>query len=57
MKKKPITARAYAERLYMLDKSTGKAELCQDTVIIHSRVNAFIDGVNWAKRQASKGRR
>lgn len=56
MKKKP-TPREYAQRLYMADRCTGAAAYVQDTVIIHSRVNAFLDGVNWERRRARATKR
>ncbi len=56
MPKRTQTPRQYAERLYMADKSTGRAYTLRDCDVIECRVKAFIDGVNWQKRQARAGK-
>lgn len=51
----PQTAEAYARYRYMLDDCDGilQAQM-SDTAIVHTRIRAFMDGVNWAKRQRRK---
>lgn len=57
MKRVPQTAQAYAQHLYMASKCTHALCSITDAEIINSRVRAFVDGVNWQKRQAAKKRR
>jgi len=57
MKKKPLTAKAYAEYLYMAARADGdRVNLLNDKQVVDCRVRAFVDGVNWQKRQARKRR-
>lgn len=58
MTQRPKTARAYASYLYMAGKNTGVIQApMSDTATTEMRVSAFVDGVNWAKRQARKTKR
>jgi hypothetical protein len=50
----PQTAKAYAEYLYMHHKCVGTPVSMNDFGVIECRVRAFIDGVNWQKRQARR---
>lgn len=50
----PRTAKAYAEYLFMLKSCVGTPVSMNDFAIVDCRVRAFVDGVNWQKRQARK---
>lgn len=52
--KKKQTPMEYAKKLYMADRCNGAKSVLDDHSIIGCRVMAFIDGVNWQKRQARK---
>jgi hypothetical protein len=56
-KTKPPTAIAYAARLYMAGDCNGAVSTMTDHDIVNCRIRAFVDGVNWAKRQARKKQR
>lgn len=43
-----------AKRLYMADRCNGAVQPMTDHEVIAVRVNAFVDGVNWQKRQARR---
>jgi hypothetical protein len=46
----------YAKRQYMADRRNGAVSTMDDHAIVDCRVRAFVDGVNWQKRQARKTR-
>lgn len=52
MPKKKQSPLAYARQLYMADQCKGAVSTYRDYDIIDCRLRAFIDGVNWQKRQA-----
>lgn len=55
--KTPQTAKAYAEWLYMAARANGdNVQLLNERQVSDCRVRAFVDGVNWQKRQAKKRR-
>jgi hypothetical protein len=53
-KTKQPTSIAYAARLYMAGDCNGAVITMTDHEIIDCRIRAFVDGVNWQKRQARK---
>jgi hypothetical protein len=57
MPKKKQTPMEYAKRLYMAEACIGRVEAYTDHRIIDCRVRAFVDGVNWQKRQARARKR
>lgn len=56
MKRAPQNAKAYAEYLYMLPRCQNITRSMTDIEIVECRVRAFVDGVNWQKRQAKKAK-
>lgn len=54
MASKKQTPTEYAKRLYMADRCNGAMNVLTDRSIVDCRVRAFVDGVNWQKRQARK---
>jgi hypothetical protein len=56
MKSESKNPTLYAKTIYMADNCYGNTAQYTDHAIVDCRVRAFVDGVNWQKRQARRRR-